>query len=135
MGGQDACLLVSRLDQPVADTAVLGALADCIDAGRAGLKTVIDDYAAIDGEIGGAREFGVRSCPGRDHHQVGFDLSSILQHNSLRTLTPRNFQRFRVEMDGDASCLDGALEHVGRAGVELPLHEPVHQMDDRNLDA
>ena len=37
-------------------------------------------------------------------------------------------------MDGDASCFDGALEHVGRAGVELPLHEAVHEMDDRNFD-
>ncbi len=74
MGGEHARLLVSRLDQPVAGAAMLGALADRIDAGRAGLQMVVDENAAIDGEIGGAREIDVRPDPGRNHDEIGFDL-------------------------------------------------------------
>ena len=68
---QNLRLLVGRLDQAIAGAAMLGAFADREDVGHARHQLIIDDDAAIDGEAGGCREFGIGSDAGRDHDGVG----------------------------------------------------------------
>jgi hypothetical protein len=49
---------------------MLGAFADGVNAGDAGLEMVVDGNAAIDLKPGRARELGVRPDAGRDDHRV-----------------------------------------------------------------
>ncbi len=126
-------LFVGRLDQPVADAAVLGAFADRVDPGLAGLQMIVDHDPAIDREIGGAREVDVGADAGCDHHQRGLDLPPVLEGDGLGAAVAEDAGGLGVEMDGDAARFDRAQEHGRGARIELALHQPVHQVNDGNL--
>src|SRR6202011_1758357 len=70
-------LLVGGLDQAVARAAMLGALADRVDAGATRLQAVVDLDAAIDVEAGARREIGVGADTDRHDHEVGGKHGSV----------------------------------------------------------
>ena len=78
-------LLVGRLDQAVADAAMLGAFAQRKNIRRAGLQPVVDDNAAIDGNAGVSGERDVRPDAGGEDHRVGLELLSVRQFDAFDT--------------------------------------------------
>ena len=135
MRGEHARLFVSRLDKSVTDPAMLGTLSDRVDAGPAGLQMIVDKNAAIDAEAGTVGEFDIRANAGRDHHKIGFNLRAVLKRDRLRAPFAVNADCFSIEVDGHAARLKCFFQHAGRVSVELALHEPVHQVYNRDLRA
>ena len=130
-----ARLLVGRLDQPVADAAMLGAFADRVDAGPAGPQAVVDHDAALDVDTGVARQVGVRPDADRHHDDIGFDLRPSFSATPSTRPFADDRGGFGIEDDLDALRLDGALQHRGGVRIELALHQPIHQMQHRDLRA
>ena len=73
MPRQHARLLIGRLDQAVADAAMLGAFAEREDIGRAGLQLVVDDDAAVDRDAGVLGQRDIRPDAGGEDHRIGLD--------------------------------------------------------------
>ena len=132
---QNARLLVGRLDKSVADPAVLGAFANREDIGPAGPQAVVDDNSAIDIEAGAVGEFDIRPDAGGDHNKIGFNLRTVFERNSLHAPFADNRSGFGIEENRDATRLDGQFQHPGSMAIELALHEPIHQVHDRDLRA
>src|SRR6516164_5305850 len=135
MRRKNARLLVGRFDKPVADPAVLGAFSNRKDVWPAGPEAVVDDNSTIDVEAAAMREFDVWPDAGSDYNEIGFNLRAILERNGLHTPFTDNRNRFGVEENGDAPRLDRLFQHPGSLAIELALHEPIHQVHDRDLRA
>src|SRR5262245_51806470 len=115
--GQHVSLFVGRLDQPVADAAMLGALSDRVDAGPASLKMIINENTAIDAKIGGAGELDIWADAGSYHHKVHVNLRAVFERYRLRAPFAANADRFGVEVNRDATRLDRSFQHVGRPRI------------------
>ena len=133
--GEHARLLMRGFDQAVADAAVLGAFADRVDAGSAGLECIVDHDAALDRDAGIARQIGARPDADRHDHRVGRDGAAVLQRDGLDAMFAADLHGVGLEHDLDPHCLDGVLQHPRRLRVELALHQPVHQVQHRHARA
>ena len=83
MPRQHARLLIGRLDQAVADAAMLGAFAEREDVRRAGLQMIVDHDAAVDGNAGVLRQRDVGPDAGREDHRVGLDPAAVRQFDAF----------------------------------------------------
>ena len=110
--GEHARLLMRRLDQSVADAAMLGAFADRVDARDIRLERVIDHDAAVHRDAGLARKIGARPDADRHHHGVGLDGAAVLQRDAVDAILAADLGSIGVEDDLDAHGLDRALEHA-----------------------
>ena len=90
---QHARLLVGRLDQAVADAAMLGAFAERKDIRRAGLQMIVDHDAAVDGNAGVLRQRDIRPDAGRENHRVGVDPASVRQFDAFDTASRHGYAR------------------------------------------
>ena len=128
-------LLIGGLDQSVADAAMLGAFADREHAGTAGRQVIVDDDAAIYGEAGAAASsvFG-RMPTATTTISVGSRGPSLSS-----TASTRLRREWRLSAASSRTSMPLAsrrrLEHRGSAGVELTLHQAVHEMHERDLYA
>jgi hypothetical protein len=102
-------LFVRRLDQSVADPAMLSAFPDRIDAGPACLQKVVDQNAAIDAETGAVGEFDIGANAGSDHHEIGFDFRPVLERNNVYAI-----------FTADCDCF-GFQKHRNAARFERPF--------------
>ena len=132
MPRQHARLLVGRLDQAVADAAMLGAFAERKDIGCSGLQMIVDDDAAIDGDAGVLRQRDVGPDAGCENHRIGIDPAAIRQLDALDAGLAMDARGVGVEQNLDALALDQRFQQCRRRRIELALHQPVHQMQQRH---
>ena len=128
-------MLVGGLDQAVAGAGVLDAVADGMDAGHGGLQPVVDEDAAPRRQAGGLGERRIGAHAHRHHHQPAGNALSILQLDALDGRRTVNRPRLRLQQDADALGLERPFEEPRAFGVELALHQPVHQVDKRDRHA
>src|SRR5262249_61646412 len=95
-------LLVGGLHQPVTAPAMLGAFADGVDAGNAGLEMVVDGDAAIDLEPSRARQLGVRPDADRDDNPVRWYRGAVTQFDRLDAAVADDARSLGFEAHGDA---------------------------------
>ena len=77
--GDDARMLVGRLDQAVAGAGMFDAVADGVDAGHGGPQPVIDENAAPRRQARRMGERRARAHAHRHHHQPAGDAPPVLQ--------------------------------------------------------
>ena len=99
-------LLVRRLDQAVADAAMLGAFAERENIRRAGLHDIVDDDAAIDGNAGVFRQRDIRPNARRENHRIGVDPPAVGQFDAFDAVLAVQPRGVGVEQDLDALTLD-----------------------------
>ena len=119
------------------DAAVLGALADRPHARRAGAQLVVDDDARADLEAGATRRappragFPRRTRPGRPRSRG--------PRRSARPLTCPPSPSTSVVACSSSTPMPDARRHArarrAETAVELPLHQPVGEVDDRHRDS
>ena len=59
----------------------------------------------------------------------------FLSVTACTRLFPTIGDRFGIEEDSDAARFDGLFQQTGSVTIELALHEPIHQVHDRDLRA
>src|ERR1700719_5049160 len=106
MPRQHAPLLVSGLDQAVADAAMLGAFAERENAPDAGLQLVVDDNAAIDRDAGVFCQRSIRPDAGGENHRVRLDPPSIGKLDALDAGPAMDARGAGIEENPDALALD-----------------------------
>ena len=99
--------------------------------GADGLQMIVDDDAAVDGDAGFLGKRRVRPDAGREHDGIGLDAPSIGKFDTFDLTLSVDTGRVGVEQDLDALALDQRLEEISGGRIELALHQPVHQMQQR----
>ena len=114
-------LLVGGLEEPVAAAAMLGAFADGVNAGCAGLETVVDRDAADDASPAVRASSALARMPtATTRAWAGMLVPSVSSTASTR---PSPMMRaVSASRRRDAARFDRALEQRARARVELALH-------------
>src|SRR3954447_14071446 len=112
-------LLVGRLDQPVADAAMLGAFAEREDIRRSRLEMVIDDDTAIDRYTGALRQRDVGANTGGENHRIGLEAAPVSQLNAFDKRLAMQPRGIGVEQDLDTLALDQRLQQARRSRIEL----------------
>ena len=135
MPRQYLCLFISRLDQPVADAAMLGAFAERKDIFGAGLQMIVDHDAAVDGNAGLFRQRGVGPDAGGKDHRVRLQHAAVGQFDAFDARRAMNSRGVGVEQHFYALGLDQGFQQGAGRCIELALHQPVHQMDQRHRRA
>ena len=135
MPRQHAGLLVSRLDQAVADAAMLGAFAERKDVSAEVSQMIVDHDAAVDGNARVFRKRDVRPDAGGEDHGIGLDPPSVGELDAFDMAVAVDARGVGVEQHVDALALDQRLQQISRRRIELALHQPVHQMQQRHRRA
>ena len=135
MPRQHPPLLIGRLDQSVADAAMLGAFADREYVRRSGLQVVVDHDAAVDGNAGLLCQCDVRPDAGREDHGVGRNQAAARQFNAFDARHAVDACGIGIEQDFDPLALDQGFQKFGRGRIQLALHQAVHQMHQRHRRA
>ena len=121
MPRQHPRLLIGRLDQPVADAAMLGAFAEREDIRRAGLQMIVDHDAAIDGNAGLFRQRDIGPDAGGENHRVGLEPAAVGQFDAFDPRLAVDARGVGVEQDLDALALDQRFQQCAppahRAGA------------------
>ena len=128
-------LLEQRRPQAVDRAAVLGALADGADPGRARAQLVVDEDRAADLEAGGAGEVDVGPDAGGDHDEVGGQLARR-RRGSTRSTRPVAGERLGPRAECARRCAGRAAraraaQAAGR--VELLLHQALGEVHDGHV--
>jgi hypothetical protein len=114
---------------PVHHPAVLRALAHRQDARVGRRHAVVDDDPALHVERGDLGEVDARPNADRHHDEVAFQLLAAGQTQPLHPAVADHRLGAPFEQHLDAEALHRGREQCGAAGVELALHQPVHQVD------
>src|SRR5262249_20071230 len=101
-------LLVARLDQSVANAAMLGALTDRKHAVRTGLQMVVHADAAVDHNAGIRGRCRIRTNADRNDDKISREYPAILELDSLGAPRSNDSRGFGFKQDLDATRLDGA---------------------------
>ena len=96
---------------------------------------IVHDDPAVHGETSCGRDLRIRFDADRNHHHVGRDAAAVLELDRLDVSVADETGCRGFEQHIDALGLDRALEHRCGAGVELALHQAIHQMNERDLGA
>ena len=116
--------------------AVLGALADREHARVRGHERVVDDDPALDVQARRAASADVRADADRDDDEVAVQLVAAGERRPATRRRGRDDRaRVALEQDVDAERLDRRRQQRRRAGVELALHQAVHEVHDRRRAA
>ena len=133
---QHLALLEQRRDQPVADAAMLDALADGEDVRVRRLHVVVDDDAAVDVQrrpCGRARRSaGCRRRPRPGRRRCRSPSANATP--STRS-SPRIAVVLSAEQHADAQVFHLRLQVAAAVGIELPLHQRRHQVHDGDVAA
>ena len=96
---------------------------------------IIHDDAAIYREAGRVREFCVGFDADRDDDHFRFDLAAVLELHRLNVPIADETAGRGFEQDLDALRFDGALQERSGAHIELTFHQPIHEVNQRDLGA
>ena len=99
--------------------------------GGVGFEMVVDHDAALDLETGRARQAALARMPTATTTASAAMMRAVAQLHPLDRPSPAMRAVSRLQTHGDAPGLDRALEHERGAGIELALHQPVHEMEER----
>ena len=72
---------------------------------------------------------------GGENHRIGVDPPAVRQFDALDADLADDARGVGVEQDLDALALDQRLQQLRRRRIELALHQPVHQMNQRDRRA
>jgi hypothetical protein len=124
-----------RRDESVGRSAVAHAFADRVDPRIERLQRVVDDDAAIAVEAGVLCEPDVGPDAHRHDDKVGSERFAARELHSGDAPRLAGDQRlgFRLEPERETLGLERGLQQLRRRAVELPLHQPRHQMDDGHV--
>ena len=81
------------------------------------------------------RQLRRRPHADRDDDEIGRQHAPVREAYGFRAIVAVDRGRVRLEQHADAFRLDRRLDEDGGAAVELALHQPVHDMEERGLDA
>ncbi len=135
--GADLGLLEQRRHQAVGDAAVGGAFADGVDARVIGLQGVVHHDAAAAVQAGGLGQRRVGPDARGHHDQVGRNAVAVLEPHraDAARFAAHQFGGLLLQHEPEALGLERGLEHAGGGPVELPFHQPGHEMHHRHLHA
>ena len=97
-------------------------------------EIVAHDDAPVDFQACVGRERRVGTNARGDHDQVASQTAAIGELETLDMPVSQDAGRPRGEMRGEAHLLELAAKHIGRAGIELRLHQVRHQVDHVRLE-
>ena len=131
-GGGHGRLVVDRRDDAVDDAAVLSALADRQHALVRGHHAVVDDDPALDGQAGRTGQVDLRADADRDHDEVGLELGAVGEAHAANAVgqVGQQLGGLALEQHLDAERLHRRRQQRRGAGVELALHQAVHEVHD-----
>jgi len=96
---------------------------------------IVDHDAAIDGNAGLARQRDVRPDARGEDHRIGLDPAAIGQLNPFDMGLAVNSCGIGIEQNLNAFALDERFQQFTGGYIELTLHQPVHQMQQRHRRA
>ncbi len=114
---------------------MLHALAHGVHARVVGLHGVVHHDAALAMQARLFGEFDIRPDTDRHHDQVGGQLATVVENHTLRTVLADNLLRLALHDELDAALDERLFEHLRRRGIELPFHQRVEHVHDRDLHA
>jgi hypothetical protein len=134
-GREHVGLLPGRGDEPVGGALVLGALADRVDARRLGGERVVDHDAAVHEQAGGLADLDPRAHPAGHHQEVCRELFAAVEHDALDALFADDALDRLPGAHEHPGALHVATEHLAGRVVELGVHQPVGEVDHRDVQA
>ena len=113
------------------------ALADRVDARIERLQRVVDDDAAVAVQAGGLGERDVGPDADRHHDEVGGQRLAGGEPHARDAARLAGDERFglRFEAEREALRFERLLQHLRGRAVELALHQPRHEVHDRDVHA
>src|SRR5262245_19522440 len=113
--GENFALLEKRSEETVARTVVFDALTDGKNVGMRRFHEVVDDDAAIDLEVGIARERNVGADTRSNDDDLGVNSCAVLESNALYFFVAKNCCGAALQEDSCAEAFHFGFE-VGAAG-------------------
>ncbi len=135
MISQHARLLIGGLDKPVACAAMLGTFAEREHIRMTGPQLIVDHDAAVDWHTGIFRQRDVRPDACGEDHGVGGDHPPIRQFDALRRVFAEDLLGVGAKENLNTLVLHQPLQQRRCRRIELPLHQAVHQMQQRHFGA
>ncbi len=126
-------LRMGRLDETVGDAAMFRAFADRMEAGQARRELIVDDHAASDREAGGPREIRIWPHADGGNDEIGRDRSAVSESKPDRVTLPRDRHGLAVEQNLYALARQSLRHEDSCPRVELPLHQAIHDMHERDI--
>ena len=114
---------------------MLHAFADGEDAPVIGLHRVGHDDAALAMHAGALREFDVGLDADSHDDEVGIDDAAVGEAHAGHLRLANNLLRLRRHLEFQAARFERRAQQTARSRIELPLHQRVHQMHDRDIHA
>ena len=114
---------------------MLRAFADREDVGRVARQKIIHDDAAIHREASCVRELCVGFDADRDDDHFRFDLAAVPELHRVHAPIADEPTGRGFEQDLDALRFNGALQERSGAHIELTFHQPIHEVNERDLGA
>ncbi len=96
---------------------------------------IVDHHAAVDGNARFFREQRVRPDAGGEYHGIRLDPPPVGEFDAFDLGFAMDARGVGVEQHVDALALDQRLQEIGGRRIELALHQPVHQMQQRHRRA
>ena len=96
---------------------------------------IVDDDAAVDLQAGLATELDVRADARCDHDQLGVDTRAVRELDRLGRRAAADRFGAASEEHADAQGFHPRRQVAPTRGIELTLHEGVHQVHDRDVAA
>ena len=94
-------------------------------------ELVVDQDAAAGLQASGLGQRHRWPHTDRHHEKVAGDVAPVVELDCPHAVLAEDPARGCAEQDANTFCLQRTLEKAGGRGIELPLHQPVHQMDQR----
>ena len=133
--GEAAAHVPQGRDQAIDIAVMFDTFADRQHIRVAGYHMIVDLDAASDVQARFLRQRGRRANADRHHDEAGGNVAAVLQAHALDLALAVYFSGVGPGQDGLAACFQGGLEQPARRLVELPLHQRVHEVDNRDLHA
>ena len=134
--GGDLRLVTDRRHDAVHDAAVLSTLADGVNAGCARAQLIVDDDPTLDLQSDRPGELDLGTDPDGDHDELARQLVAPceLQTADAARVVDEDPVGAMLEQHVDTQLGHGRRQQRRGLGVELALHQPIHQMHDRRAD-
>ncbi|MNJ37874.1 hypothetical protein D3C77_327100 [compost metagenome] len=135
MLGQYHSLLEKRGNKPVAYAAMLITLAYRIYVLHRRLHVVVYDDAAVHFNAAVLGYLDVWLDAHGHHDELRVQHSIVRKAKAAHSLAAKQFDGLRLHFELNALALQLRAQHKRSLMIELPLHQILHQMDDRNIHA
>ena len=135
IGGEHARLLIGGLHQPVADAAMFGAFTERKHALEVSHEGVVDEDASIRPKAGFPREIDIWLDANGEDDRVHVQYGAVAKFDGLNGRLSVNARGAGVQQHAHALSFDETRQQGAAIRVELALHQPVHDMRERDMGA